>query len=92
MAPTSLAHWSKRAGASGAKDRGNLFVNGHNGHAGLVEMPWYDQLLLRLRPRPPVPHHQHDKPRQGGTHEPNRDPLIFRQAQYAINPAHGNPF
>jgi hypothetical protein len=58
----------------------------------LVEIRWYGQLLLRPRSRPSVPHHQHYKPRQGGTHEPNRDPLIFRQAQYAINPAHGSPF
>lgn len=84
---------SARGGkAGGERGTGIPFVNGHNGHACLVEMRWYGQLLLRLRSRPSVPHHQHYKPRQGGTHEPNRDPLIFRQAQYAINPAHGSPF
>ena len=76
----------------GGRDSWNPFVNGHNERAGLVEMRWYGQLLLRLRPRPSVPHRQHHNPRQRGTHEPNRDPLIFRQAQYAINPAHGSPF
>lgn len=77
----------------GAKDRGNSFMNGQDAH---VEMRWCGHVLLRLClwSRPHVPHHQHDKPREGGTHEPNRDPLIFRQAHYTIKPAHahGNPF
>ena len=72
--------------AGGARDRGGPFVSGHHGHTGLVEMRWYGQLLLRLRSRPHVPH------RQRGTHEPNRDPLTFRQAHYTVNPALGNPF
>jgi len=53
-------------------------------------MHWYGQLLLRLWPRPHVPHHQHYKPRQRRTKEPNFDPLIFREAHDAINPAHGS--
>jgi hypothetical protein len=61
--------------AGGAKDRGNPFVNGtvskrsHGGALGKRRL-W----LLRLRPF--VPHRQHHKPRQRGTHEPHIDPLI----------------
>jgi len=77
--------------AGGVKNRGNPCVNGHNGQNGLVKVRWYGQ-LLRLRLRPLEPHRQHDNPHERGAHEPNIDPLIPRQLQYGIDPAHGSPF